>query len=62
MPASKLKNLAILVLVLANLSLLAILIPNHMNQAQENESMRRSLQSLYAAQSITLNRTWYRTR
>ena len=55
MPVSKLKNLALLILLLANLLLVAILIPNRMDRQREAERTRQSLQQLCAAQQITLD-------
>ena len=55
MTVSKLKNLALMILLLANLLLVAILIPNRMDRQREAERTRQSLQQLCAAQQITLD-------
>ncbi len=55
MPVSKLKNLTILILLLANLALLGILLPGRRAQAQEAASLRQSLSELYAAQDVALD-------
>ena len=55
MPVPKLKNLALLILLLANLLLAAVLIPNRMEQAREAEQMRRSLQDLCAGQQVAVD-------
>lgn len=54
MPVSKLKNLAILILLLANLALLALVIPSRFAARQETEALHDSLCSLYAQQEIDL--------
>ena len=55
MPVSKLKNLAILILVLANLALALLVVPNRLRVQQEREVLHESLCSLYAEQAITLS-------
>ena len=55
MPVSKLKNLAILILLLANLALLAMLVPSRLATRQEAEQMRASLSQLCAAQDVALD-------
>lgn len=55
LPVSKLKNLTILILLLANLALLGILLPGRRAQAQEAASLRQSLSALYAAQDVDLD-------
>ena len=46
MPVSKLKNLAILILLLANLALLAVLIPNRLARAREADRLRETLSEI----------------
>lgn len=55
MPVSKLKNLALLVLLLANLALLAVVVPNELANRREAENQRLSLQTLYAREQVTLD-------
>lgn len=55
MPVSKLKNLAILILLLANLALLALLIPSRLALSREEARMRTSLSQLCAAQDVDLD-------
>lgn len=55
MPLSKLKNLALLVLLLANLVLLGLLFPEKAAARREDAAMRQSLSDLYAGQQVTLN-------
>lgn len=55
MPVSKLKNLTILILLLANFAMLALLLPARMAQRQEEADLRQSLSELYAAQDVILN-------
>lgn len=55
MPASKLKNLAILILLLANAALLAILLPGRLAERREAQQLRQSLSDLYAAQNVALD-------
>lgn len=54
MPVSKLKNLAIAVLLAANLILLCVLVPNRMAQRQQDAELRESLSELYAGEQIAL--------
>ena len=54
MPISKLKNLAILILLLANLALLLLVIPARFVTKQEADTLHDSLCSLYARQEIAL--------
>lgn len=55
MPVSKLKNIAILILLGANLILLGFLVPNRMNQEYQEAELKGSLAALYAAEDVTLN-------
>ena len=55
MPVSKLKNLAILILLLANLALLAVLIPNRLARAREADRLRETLSELCAAEDVALS-------
>ena len=55
MPASKLKNLALLILLLANLALVGLLIPEKVAAQREADSLRQSLSNLYAQEQITLD-------
>lgn len=55
MPVSKLKNLALLILLLANLALLAVVVPNEVSQRQEAARQRQFLQALYAQEDVTLD-------
>lgn len=55
MPVSKLKNLAILILALANLALVLLVFPNRLRIGQEADALHESLCSLYAQQAITLS-------
>ena len=66
MPVTKLKNIAILILLVANLILVAMMVPKRMAQAEAESDMRESLTQLYASQGVTLasgaipaNRTLY---
>lgn len=54
MPASKLKNLAILILLLANLALAVTVFPSRASRQQEEDALRQSLCDLYSRQEITL--------
>lgn len=54
MPAPKLKNLTILILLLANLMLAIVVFPNRAGIRQEEDALRQSLCDLYTAQEITL--------
>jgi len=55
LPVSKLKNLAILILLLANLALLLVVIPARYATKQETDTLHESLCSLYARQEISLS-------
>ena len=55
MPTPKLKNLALFILLLANLLLLGVLVPNRMARAREADSLRQSLQTLCAQQQVELD-------
>lgn len=55
MPVSKLKNLAILILLLANLALVLLVVPGRIATQQESDALRDSLCSLYGQQEITLS-------
>ena len=55
MPISKLKNLAILILLLANLALLALVLPARFATKQEADTLHDSLCSLYTRQEISLS-------
>ena len=57
MPVSKVKNIAILILLVANLILTALLIPNRAAQAEDRADLIASLTSLYAAQEIILEKS-----
>lgn len=54
MPAPKLKNLAIFILLLANLALAIMVFPNRAGIRQEEDDLRRSLCDLYEKQAVTL--------
>lgn len=54
MPVSKLKNLAILILLLADLALLTLVIPSRLSARQETETLHQSLCDLYARHEIAL--------
>lgn len=54
MPVSKLKNLVLLILLLANVLLLALLIPKQLEQRRQAEELRQSLSQLCARQNVTL--------
>ena len=54
MPVSKLKTLAILILLLANLALLVLVVPSRLATARDAATLHDSLCSLYEAQEITL--------
>lgn len=54
MPVSKLKNLAILILLMANVLLILVVVPTSAAARREQTALRDSLQALYAQQSITL--------
>ena len=55
MPVSKLKNLVILILLLANIALLCLLAPRFVRQQQQHERLRSSLSTLCAEQNVTLD-------
>ena len=55
MPISKLKNLAILILLMANLLLILVVAPTSAAARKEQTTLRESLQALYAQQNITLD-------
>lgn len=55
MPVSKLKNLALLILLLANLALLTLLVPSKVAQRREDDNLRQSLSDLYAQQQVDLD-------
>ena len=55
MPAPKLKNLAILILLLANLSLALVVFPSRAGIRQEEDALRQSLCDLYAERNITVS-------
>ena len=55
MPVSKLKNIAILILLAADILLLAFLVPNRMREETQAQEMRASLSRLYEDQGITLD-------
>lgn len=54
MPVSKLKNLAILILLLANMALLCLLVPRQYSQHNRQQELERSLTDLCAAQNVVL--------
>lgn len=54
MPVSKLKTLAILILLLANLALLVLVVPSRLATARDAATLHDSLCSLYEAQEISL--------
>jgi len=54
LPVSKLKNLAILILLLANLALALLVVPGRIETRREANALRESLCSLYAEQEIRL--------
>ncbi len=55
MPVSKLKTLAILILLLANAALALLVFPNRFRVLQEKEALHDSLSDLYEQQEITLD-------
>lgn len=55
MPVSKLKNLTILILLLANLAMLGLLLPGRIAQRREETALRESLSQLYADQDVALS-------
>lgn len=56
MPISKLKNLVILILLLANAALFCLLIPRFSEHKQQQDSLRSSLSALCAEQNVVLTR------
>lgn len=55
MPVSKLKNLAVLILLFANIALLCLLIPRRVEQANQAQDLRASLTALCAHQDVVLD-------
>lgn len=55
MPISKLKNLVILILLLANAALLCLLIPRFAQQHRQDRALRESLSQLCAEQNVLLD-------
>lgn len=55
MPVSKLKNLAILILLMANILLILVVVPTSAAARREQTALRDSLQALYEQQNITLD-------
>ena len=56
MPVSKLKDLAILILLLANAALLCLLVPRQMRQQQQTDRLRDAVTELCAEQEVTMDR------
>ena len=56
MPASKLKNLVILILLLCNVFLLILVVPGRLAARQQREALRNELVALYAGYGLTLRR------
>lgn len=54
MPVSKLKNLAILILLLANAALICLLVPRQLEKHAQTEALFDSLHTLCAEQGVTL--------
>ncbi|MBQ9968421.1 MAG: hypothetical protein IJO88_06850 [Oscillospiraceae bacterium] len=54
MPVSKLKNLAILILLLANAALLCLLVPRQIRQQQQTDRLREAVTALCAEQEVTM--------
>ena len=54
MPVSKLKNLAILILLLANAALVCLLIPRQLEKHAQEQALRDSLTALCAEQNVIL--------
>lgn len=54
MPVSKLKNLAILILLLANLAMLCLLVPRQLKQQQQTQALHSSVSRLCAEQNVVL--------
>lgn len=55
MPASKIKNLIILILALANLFLLALVLPARREQAQRTQQEKAQIAALFAEAGVTLD-------
>ena len=55
MPVSKLKTIAILILLFANLAILSILVPRRIQEDREAKAAKESLCRLYEAQDIALD-------
>lgn len=55
MPVSKLKNLTIFILLMANLALILLVAPNRVQSRQEEEALWESLERLYTEAEITLS-------
>lgn len=55
MPVSKLKNLALLILLLSNIALLCLLIPRQLAQRQETQQLQDSLVALCEKQDVSLD-------
>lgn len=54
MPVSKLKDLAILILLLANAALLCLLVPRQLHQQQQEDRLRDAVTELCAEQEVTM--------
>ena len=55
MPVSKLKNLALLILLLANLALLVLVVPGQTARVREEQNLRQSLHDLCEKQQVHLD-------
>ena len=55
MPVSKLKNLVILILLLANLALLGLLIPSRIAAREQTDSLAQSLSALCESRDVSLS-------
>ena len=55
MPVRKMKTIAILILLFANLAILCTLVPNRIQQQREDTALRTSLSQLYREQDILLD-------
>ena len=55
MPTQKLKNLALLILLVANLILLSVVVPNRTARDREADELRQSLQTLCAREQVELD-------
>ena len=55
MPVRKIKSIAILILLFANLAILCMLIPNRIQQQREAAALRTSLSQLFQEQDIQLD-------